>query len=159
MKRIYLLRHGKSEPRDTDKPDFERSLIEEGNKDSAKIGKQMKKGSLVPERIISSSAVRAVETARICAEECGYDDDIYENEELYSASAEEYLEVLRSLPDGLRSAMIVGHNPTIEEFHEALIGRYKKTKTSNIIWYDVEIHTWNEMDFNVTVARSGLLVP
>ena len=159
MKRIYLLRHGKSEKRDAEKQDFERTLTPQGREDSARIGAEMKKASLIPDRITSSDAVRAMETARICAEECEYDEDVYDMELLYTASAEDYLEILRDTPDGLRSVLIVGHNPTIEEFNESLMGRYRKIKTSNLVWYDVEINNWNEMSFDVNVARTGMLVP
>lgn len=158
MKRVYLLRHGKAESRETEKDDFERTLIERGRVDAEKIGVQMKKDSLVPHIIISSEARRAVETARICAESLGFDGEVRKMRRLYSASEEDYIEILREQDNSTASVMLVGHNPTIEDFNQSIMGRYRKIKTSNLIWYDIEISAWNELNFEVTVAGSGMLL-
>ncbi len=159
MKRIYVLRHGKAEKGGGEGPDFERKLTDRGRENSKSIGAALKKSRWVPERILSSSAARALETAELCAKEAGYQDELQALEGLYSATEEDYVLTCRELPDGVDSVMIVGHNPTIEEFNEALTGKYRKLKTATLAWYDIEIGRWAELDFESTVSRSGMLLP
>ncbi len=159
MKRVYLFRHGKAEKRGEESTDFQRTLIEKGREDAARIGAELKRNKMVPEKILSSSAVRALESAQICATAANYGEDIEALERLYAASPEEYMDVLRSMPSSLKSVMLVGHNPEIEEFNEALMGTYRKLKTSYLIWYDIETEEWSDVEFSSEVLRSGLIVP
>ena len=72
MKIIYLVRHGKAESRDIDKSDFERILVKEGENISQRAAERLKKRKIIPALIITSPAPRALQTARIFAQEFGY---------------------------------------------------------------------------------------
>lgn len=114
MKRIYLLRHGKS-ARDGDVEDFDRPLKDRGIQASYDIGRFLRKTESVPDRIVSSTANRAKTTAEIVAEECGYKGSPHWEPDLYDGGDEAYLKALAALPDEVESAMLVGHNPDLEE--------------------------------------------
>lgn len=87
MKKIILIRHGKSA---WDQPwlaDHDRPLAERGLNDVPKMAKRLKKKGIIPDVILSSSALRAVDTAKITAEILGFpEEDIVFEENLYHAS-------------------------------------------------------------------------
>ncbi|MFP4180830.1 MAG: SixA phosphatase family protein [Spirochaetaceae bacterium] len=165
MKRIYLLRHGKTEHPTGDKEDHERALLEAGRKDSHQIGLKLKNFGVLPEKVITSSAKRAKETVGLCMEAWDdiHTDFIYNGFEvsnkLYSGSAQDYLEVIRSLPEKIGSVMVVGHNPTIEEFKEALSGNYTAVKPAQLLWFEVDVPKWADIAFGITPVRSGSIIP
>ena len=65
MKTLLLIRHSKTEQiHDGNKTDFERKLLLRGFEDSKNIAEQIKKMDQIPDYIISSDAVRALQTAK-----------------------------------------------------------------------------------------------
>ncbi|MFO7849547.1 MAG: histidine phosphatase family protein [Spirochaetia bacterium] len=159
MKRIYILRHGKTEKSTEDKPDYERALLDAGREESRQIGLKMKNAGIMPEEIISSAAKRALETARLCIESWSFEKDIEASEALYTASAQDYIEIIRTLPEALNSVMLVGHNPTIEEFNEVLSGNYIVVKPAHLLWYELDLRMWSNFESGVSPARTGCLTP
>ena len=62
MREFLLLRHGKSDY-PPDASDFDRPLAKRGKKDSVKIGQWLRDHGQVPDRIVTSPARRAANTA------------------------------------------------------------------------------------------------
>lgn len=120
-KTLLILRHAKSRPKDPNLSDYERTLDKLGIDDALYMGKLIRSKDLVPDLIISSSAIRAKMTAEILAKECKYEaGKILLKHSLYEAKPEDYLTVLSILPDTITRVLLVGHNPTIEETIEML---------------------------------------
>lgn len=71
--------------------------------------------------IVSSSAVRAIQTARLVQQQLG-PVPLIEDEELYSASLSRLLGVISSLPTEQSCVLLVGHNPGLEELASHLTG-------------------------------------
>lgn len=67
MKLLFLIRHAKSSWDDPAQPDKDRPLNDRGRCDAPKIGERLAKRDLKPDLILSSPAVRALETAEIIA--------------------------------------------------------------------------------------------
>jgi phosphohistidine phosphatase len=116
MKRqLLLLRHGKSDwshPVD----DLHRPLKKRGRKAAARMGQWMRRQGIVPERIISSPAVRALDTARIVAGELGLSEEMIAVEpEIYEAHWRELLTIVQGLPKKRKRVMLVGHNTSMED--------------------------------------------
>ena len=88
MKRLTLIRHAKSSWDDASLPDFDRPLNERGLRDAPKIGVHLAQNSItLPDKIISSPALRGISTACLIAKEIGYPEDTIELEpRLYEAS-------------------------------------------------------------------------
>lgn len=75
----------------------------------------MQQQGLLPDLVISSSATRALATARKLCKAMGRDvRTIRIDERLYEASARTLLEVLGACPPGARRILLVGHNPGLE---------------------------------------------
>lgn len=117
MKTIYLLRHAKAVTADDATPDIKRTLLKEGKNEAKDMAKEFSAKVMLPELLISSTAKRAVETARIFAKEVGYKKKkIIRNEKLYANDSAVILDLIKTLSDSADSVMIVGHNPSISQF-------------------------------------------
>ena len=76
-----------------------------------------------PDSIISSTALRARDTATNLTEELGISEQIIQFEDkIYEASVRELLEVVNTQDSSNKSVLLVGHNPTISFFAEYLTG-------------------------------------
>jgi phosphohistidine phosphatase len=104
--RLILLRHAKAEPHRSD--DHSRVLAARGRADAEAVKALM--ASLSPELAVVSTSARTRETWAL-ADPGGvpavFDDRVYE------ASVDDLREVLGELTAG--SAVLVGHNPSIEQ--------------------------------------------
>jgi phosphohistidine phosphatase len=115
MKQLLVLRHAKSDWDDASIKDFDRPLAPRGLRDAPLMGRMAKILDVVPDRIISSPAMRAKQTAEIFAESSGFNGEITYEKKLYGGSPEIYRSIISSNNDaGL--LLLIGHNPVIEEF-------------------------------------------
>jgi phosphohistidine phosphatase len=108
---LWLLRHAKAAaepPRGGN--DHERPLAPRGRRDAAALGLQLLElGFRPPERVVTSTAQRTVETAERVASKLGISLD--KRPRLYYGSPEDVVDELRTLGEDERSVMVVGHNP------------------------------------------------
>jgi len=111
MKTLLILRHAKSSWEFTELPDHDRPLNNRGKRDAPRIGKMLLKERLIPQLIISSSAIRAHSTAEKVAKACGYQGEILVDSSLYGSEYKAYLNILRNQHDRFDIVMVVGHNP------------------------------------------------
>lgn len=137
-----LLRHAKSSWKDITIPDHERPLNKRGKKDALRLGKILKKQDLIPDIIISSTATRAIETASLIAERCGYTKKIETNSLLYATNYMDYLTVISTISDANKMAMIVGHNPIMEELVQRLADMTEKIPTCTLIHLYLNVESW-----------------
>ncbi len=119
--RLYLLRHAKSAWAQPGERDFDRPLDEEGFAEAEIVAEKAADHGFRPDRLLSSTAVRCRQTADAIRR--AFDDELefVFIDELYNAPSDTYLELVDANAD-IRSLMIVGHNPTIEEVLDRLIG-------------------------------------
>jgi phosphohistidine phosphatase len=112
---LLLLRHGKSDwGQNLD--DFNRPLKERGIRGAQRIAVWLQQQDLLPDFIISSPAVRAIETAKTVCNTMGMDAKKISCEQLaYGASLANLLKVLKASPGQAARVMLVGHNPGLEE--------------------------------------------
>ena len=152
MKRIFIVRHAKSVPYGYD-DDFNRDLRERGKKDARMVSKELLKKGIMADAMISSPAVRAIKTARIFAENMGFKKkNIQEMEEIYEGlTTSEFLDIIKKLPDRLRTVFFFGHNPEFHYFTSYLLKSYNnEMPTCATIGIDFSVNKWQEVE-----ARSG----
>ena len=149
MKTLLLMRHAKSSWKDSDLADHERPLNKRGKKDAPMMGHLVKEQKLVPQRIISSSAIRSRQTAESIAETSGFMGDIVLLDRLYMAEAEEYMDVLHQLPDDINQVMVIGHNPGLETLLQVLSGRIEALPTAVLAHIEIPIDHWSELNGQV----------
>lgn len=122
MKRLLLLRHGKS---DWDAPfehDRERPVAPRGRRAAAAMGQVIAAAGWEPDRALTSPAVRARTTFDLAAEAGGWQCPVEEDEILYSGDASEVLERLRQVQGSCKTLLVVGHEPVWSELLALLVG-------------------------------------
>jgi phosphohistidine phosphatase len=144
-RRLLLLRHAKSSWDDDSLPDHERPLNKRGRRDAPRVGDWLKKTDRVPQCILSSTARRARKTARIAAEHCGFDGRLLLLPELYLAAPGDFLNVLATVPDTIRTVLLVGHNPGMEDFASEICGQSLVMPTAALADIDLGDLAWKEL--------------
>ena len=120
MATLYLLRHAKAGWALPGMRDFDRPLDETGNADSEAIGEAMAFSSYIPELTLCSGAARARQTLAgvVAKADAG---KITFVDQLYITDATGYLDMIRD-HDEVRSLLVIGHNPMMEDLALALTG-------------------------------------
>lgn len=151
---LYVLRHAKAE---TEAPagggDHERALRRRGRKAAAEVGRFLTRLDEVPERILSSTAVRARETAEVAREAGAWKAQIETRAALYEATTETLLKELGAGEDQARRLLLVGHQPALSLLIGELTGSEPDFPTAALARLDFELERWSEVR-----ARSGRLV-
>ena len=149
MKKVYLIRHAKSDWSDGSLSDFERGLKKSGLRDLETISSYMALQKIQPDIIISSLALRAQITADNLAKRIGYTDKIHYMEELYNSRPETILNILTLQDDSFENIFIIGHNPELTEFSNFLVkDNFSKLPTLGVLSIDLNIDTWSDVSEN-----------
>ena len=144
-KLLLILRHAKSSWEFEELSDHDRPLNNRGRRDAPLMGRKLLKEQLVPQIIISSSAVRAHSTAKKVAKACGYEDEILIDPALYGSGYSDYLNVLTNQEDEYDIIMLVGHNPISEQLVEVLTGEIVTMPTCAIACISLPITSWKQI--------------
>lgn len=115
MKTLTLLRHAKSTWDDPVARDFDRGLNARGMKGAATVGRHMKSLGLEWDHVVSSPAVRCIDTLDGVWE--GYGKTLHPNwdRRIYLASGVTLLDVVHDQPDAHDRVLMCGHNPGLED--------------------------------------------
>lgn len=142
MKTLLILRHAKSSWKDPGLSDHERPLNGRGRKDAPRMGSQILEEGLSPGLIVSSTAVRARQTAELVAKTCGYTGSIALSPELYHGSPRAYLEVAHDAPSEIERLLVVGHNPAVQELVWTLSRREERMPTAALATIEFDVDSW-----------------
>jgi phosphohistidine phosphatase len=159
MKTLLILRHAKSSWKYDELSDHDRPLNARGKRDAPNVGKRLRDEGLIPDAILSSTAKRARLTAEAVAEESGFAGEIQLSGELYEGGPEAYLEAIRSLPSLVDCAMVVGHNPDLEELVEILTGESVRLPTAALAHLQFDIGDWQYVNEDVQGKLVSLWAP
>jgi phosphohistidine phosphatase len=159
MKELLLMRHAKSSWDNAHLSDYQRPLNGRGTQDAPRMGRLLRQMDLLPDLIISSSAVRAATTAELMAEAVGYEGDIRTTDNLYLAEPETYLALWGKIDGRHKRVMTVGHNPGMEELVEMLSGRWERMPTGAIAHFQLSIENWNEIHPSVAAKLLNIWWP
>lgn len=128
---LVLVRHAKSAwPAGV--PDLRRPLAERGRRDAPAVGRWLREHGPRPEAVLCSPAERARQTWALVAAELDDPPNARYEERVYDASPEELLALVQGLPDDVGAAVLVGHNPDLEELVTLLTGEQVTMKTSAV---------------------------
>ncbi len=128
---LWVLRHGKAA---SDAPwggtDRERPLTARGRRDAAALGTRLAadppilglEGAVRPELAICSAAVRTRQTTDLVAESMGGALPLDAYRSLYEGGVAIALQYVREIDESVRSALLVGHNPTMYQLAWELLG-------------------------------------
>jgi phosphohistidine phosphatase len=142
QRRITLLRHGHA---DEHSNDFARTLNEVGRAAASHAGEALGRAGWAPAHVLTSAAPRAVATAELAMEACGYSGEIQLERALYLASDARCLRELRRAPAHAASVLLVGHNPGLSQLARALCGYEGDLRPAEYASIELELDTWSEL--------------
>jgi phosphohistidine phosphatase len=159
MKKLLLMRHAKSSWDDSDIPDHERPLKKKGKKDAERMGKMLKAKEMEPDLIMSSTAVRAKQTAEIVAETCKCKKEIIFLDSLYMAEPSDILRAIEKNGKDKKTIMVIGHNPGLEAFLQIANGKVETLPTASIAYLTTSIDDWSHLEKGENIKLKKLWRP
>ena len=155
---LYIMRHAKSDWSGPQISDFERPINKRGTKNAMRIGEWMNENNHIPQKIISSPALRAKETIELVTEQISkfnLEDLTYEDE-LYLAGFTQLIEFINTYKDKVQSLMLVGHNPGIENLVNYLCDK-SGDKETIVTTANLFIFKFSSDSFNTAVDTIELV--
>lgn len=147
VKRIYVLRHGKSDWDADYGSDHDRPLKGRGVRAAQLMGRFLATADAVPDVVVSSSAVRALTTAQLAAEAGGWGCEVLVEPDLYGASRSRVLEEIHGLDPRFDSALLAGHEPTCSDVVGSLIGSAEiRFPTAALACIDFSLARWDAIE-------------
>lgn len=162
MKYLTLIRHAKSTWGDFRLSDFERPLCESERRVVPVVGKYFRQTYLeasssgstpFPQKVFSSTALRAKGTAQILIGELQRDTcpiQYEEVEKFYDAPAIDYLHLIRDVHDELEHVVVIGHNPGLSTFASELVkdDEVEELATCAGVILKISTSAWRELNWN-----------
>ncbi|MGW1667913.1 SixA phosphatase family protein [Streptomyces sp. NPDC002324] len=121
LRRLLVLRHAKS-AWPVGVPDHERPLSPRGRRDAPAAGRALADADCLPDLAVCSTAVRARLTWELASAQWGTPPPVRYDGRVYAAAVPELLDVVRETPGHVRTLLLVGHNPGLEELVLDLAG-------------------------------------
>lgn len=147
MKTLYLMRHAKSSWKHAELNDLERPLLEKGLKRTRLVIEYLQEKNTNIELIITSNAVRAVDTARIIAHAFKVDESNFRIEKgVYMADNDSLFDQLFDLPEKVTQVMMIGHNPSITNFANTFMDeKIDYLPTSGVVAIRFDTDQWEKL--------------
>jgi len=167
VKRLILLRHAKSSRDQRELSDADRPLSKRGEQSAPLMGRLIAQEGYIPDRILCSTAKRAVQTGDLILDELSPKPDYRKLDELYMATPRDILVTIGEQADDVQSILVIGHNPGLGDLAAWLVndGRSKdisrlndKFPTAGLAVIDLPIDSWNDLSDSTTVNWHGQLV-
>jgi len=119
---LLLLRHGKSDWTADSGRDHERPLAPRGRRAARDVGALLRRIDLVPDAVLSSTAVRAFSTVEVASEAGAWGCPVRLSERLYDSSPEVVLSEIVEEPESTTTLLVAGHEPVWSALISRLIG-------------------------------------
>lgn len=126
---LVLLRHAKSAWPDG-VPDTQRPLNDRGRRDAPAVGRWLREHVDGLAAVACSPAARTRETWELVSAELADPPGAAFDERIYGGTPGELLDVVHDLPDDAATALLIGHNPGMEELVALLSGEEPGMSTS-----------------------------
>jgi phosphohistidine phosphatase len=154
MKNLLLMRHAKSSWKDASLPDHQRPLNKRGKRDAPLMGEFLQEQGIALDAILCSTAVRAKATVEGFLQAYTFEGDLVYIDDLYHAVPEMIIAHLMQLPDSVDSAMVIAHNPGLDDFLDTVCDEHEHMSTACVAYIEFSVDRWAEL----RVATRGKLV-
>jgi phosphohistidine phosphatase len=154
--RLLLLRHAQAVDVVPGLPDHERPLTDYGIEQATAVGAALRAHGTKIDNVLCSSATRTRQTLAAL----GLDTHVDDTDELYNASSQAILALIRLLEDEVSTAMVIGHAPGLPSLAVQLAGQGSDTRALEVInnRYPTATITEYEMDAPWAEAEVGRLL-
>jgi phosphohistidine phosphatase len=137
-----LMRHGKSDWNAAFAVDHERPLAERGRRAATTMGVVLRRAGETPDKVVSSTAVRAETTAELARIGGGWSTPLELDEDLYGAGPAEAIAVAARRGGASERLMLVGHEPTWSMLTTRLTGGRVPVRTATVVAVDIDAPAW-----------------
>lgn len=163
MRELILMRHAKSSWADPDRADKDRPLNPRGLRTAPRMGAWLHQEQLLPDRILCSTARRAVQTVELILEAidqlAGHKVPVDYRDDLYMATPWSMVQETLSTPADIQRLLLIGHNPGMEELVEELTGEWVRMPTAAIARLQTPIRNWRDLEGRSDLALTQLITP
>ena len=111
---LVLMRHAKSDWSGNES-DLSRPIAPRGERQAAEAGRWLDTHLPGLELVVTSPAKRARSTWKVAGAECRHRPVVDTDERIYTSRDRDLLDLLRDIDDDISSALLVGHNPGLDE--------------------------------------------
>ena len=148
MKKLYIVRHAKSSWEESGVRDHDRKLNERGKHDAPIMGELFNELGYIPDIIYSSSAKRALTTAKTISRKIGFPiDDIVVTQEIYDAITSDLIKMINGVDDKHDSLMLFGHNPSFTVLSNLLSDKYiDNIPTCGASVIELNVNSWKDVE-------------
>ena len=149
MKSVILFRHAKSDWSKNYSSDHERPINEKGKKAAKKMGLYLSSLNQKPDLIISSTAVRTIQTFKIAMKYGNWRSNIKLDYRMYNSSTEIIFKILQEINNEFFKICLVGHEPTLSTLISNIInGPTKKFSTASMAKINFKNINWKNITYN-----------
>lgn len=147
MKKLTILRHGKSSWENPGLVDIDRPLLELGVTRTKKVCKYMQENQVVPDCLLSSPAKRAHNTAGIVIEELKLSLVPQIDKSIYFGDIYKIIDNLANIDNSFGHLLIVGHNPLLTNMINKLANSFyiDWLPTSGLVTLEFEMNQWKSI--------------
>ncbi len=147
MKKLIVTRHAKSSWNNNSLSDFQRPLNNRGIKDAPVMADRLANRNLIPELVVSSTAVRALETTELLMTTLRLGTEkLITTDSIYEAPLSALEQAVCNLPDHVTLAMIVGHNPGVSSLCDHLCSNANlQMPTCAMACFDLDVNQWADV--------------
>ena len=147
MRSIIIFRHGKSDWGAIYDRDHDRPLSKRGIKASKKMGQYLNTIHQIPEIVISSSAIRTKNTAKLAIEYGNWPSRFFIETKIYGGTSETLLNIIHSTEDKYGSICLVGHEPTCSSFISLCTYHSQRFTTASMAKINFRTNSWRDIEF------------
>ena len=144
MRTLYLLRHAKSSWKDSSLADFERPLKGRGREAAEAMGRFLSSKKVNLSILISSPSIRTRQTVEIVQKHAKLGVEPQFDQRIYEASLSTLVQIVSEIPEDKKAAMLVGHNPGMEELLALLVRDNRHMPTCALARIGLDAG-WNEV--------------
>jgi phosphohistidine phosphatase len=151
QRQLVILRHAKSAWPDG-VPDRKRPLAKRGRRDAPAVGRWLANHVGRLDEVVCSPAERARQTWALVAAELDHPPAVKFDDRIYGAPPAALLTVVRELLASADTALLVGHNPGVQQLVALLSGQEPDMKTSSVAvlaWTG----SWADADVDAALLR------
>ena len=147
MLSIIIFRHGKSDWDAIYDMDHNRPLSKRGYKAAKIMGRYIKKIDQIPDKVVSSSATRARDTAEHAIRHGKWSSKLSIESKIYGGSSETLLDIIHHLDKKTKSVCLVGHEPTCSSFISLCTFHRQRFTTASMAKINFKTDKWNKIEF------------
>ncbi len=148
MKKLFLIRHAKSSWEDHILSDHDRPLSDRGRKDAPIVADILKSKNVLPDLILSSTARRALKTAKILSTILNYPiENIVTDSTIYEATTQNLLDVICKIDEAHKTVFLFGHNPAITVLANLLGDKFiDNMPTCAVAELELTVNSWKNIE-------------